>query len=73
MPRAPHPTRPQVQAQGEMTQRIDENVEETLANVDSAKAQLMRYLNSISSNRMLMIKVFLVLMAFFAFFILFVA
>jgi syntaxin 5 len=56
-----------------MTQRIDENVEETLANVDSAKAQLMRYLNSISSNRMLMVKVFLVLMAFFAFFILFVA
>ncbi|GBF92493.1 syntaxin-like [Raphidocelis subcapitata] len=62
-----------VQAQGEMAQRIDENVEETLGNVDSAKAQLMRYLNSISSNRMLMIKVFLVLMLFMAVFVLFVA
>jgi syntaxin 5 len=62
-----------VQAQGEMAQRIDENVEETLGNVDSAKAQLMRYLNSISSNRMLMVKVFLVLMLFMAVFVLFVA
>ncbi len=42
-------------------------------NVDSAKAQLMKYLNSISSNRMLMVKVFLVLMAFLAVFVLFVA
>lgn len=46
-----------------MTQRIDENIDETLGNVDSAKAQLMRYLGSISSNRMLMAKVFMVLMA----------
>lgn len=56
-----------------MTQRIDENVEETLGNVDNAKAQLMRYLNTISSNRWLMVKVFLVLMAFLAIFIVFVA
>jgi syntaxin 5 len=34
-----------------MTARIDENVDETLANVDQAKAQLMKYLNTISSNR----------------------
>jgi superoxide dismutase len=46
-----------VAAQGEMTQRIDENVEETLGNVDNAKAQLMKYLNNISSNRWLMMKV----------------
>jgi syntaxin 5 len=56
-----------------MTQRIDENIEETLSNVDSAKAQLMKYLSSISSNRMLMMKVFVVLMAFLAIFVLFVA
>ncbi|KAI8462512.1 MAG: t-SNARE [Monoraphidium minutum] len=62
-----------VQAQGEMTQRIDENIDETLGNVDNAKAQLMKYLNSISSNRMLMMKVFMVLMAFLAIFVLFVA
>jgi syntaxin 5 len=46
-----------VAAQGEMTQRIDENVEETLGNVDNAKAQLMKYLNNISGNRWLMMKV----------------
>ena len=62
-----------VNQQGELAQRIDENVEETLGNVDSAKAQLMKYLSSISSNRLLMVKVFLVLMAFLAVFVLFVA
>eukprot|EP00879_Flechtneria_rotunda_P006196 GHRR01006514.1.p1 GENE.GHRR01006514.1~~GHRR01006514.1.p1 ORF type:complete len:320 (+),score=109.14 GHRR01006514.1:133-1092(+) len=62
-----------VAAQGEMTQRIDENIDETLGNVDSAKAQLMRYLNNISSNRWLMMKVFLVLMLFLIIFIVFVA
>jgi hypothetical protein len=46
-----------VAAQGEMTQRIDENVEETLGNVDNAKAQLMKYLNNISGNRWLLMKV----------------
>ena len=62
-----------VQAQGEMTARIDENVEETLANVDSAKAQLLRYLNGISGNRLLLVKVFGVLMAFLMMFVLFIA
>lgn len=59
--------------QGEMTQRIDENVEETLANVDNAKAQLMKYLNTISSNRWLMLKAFGVLMIFLVIFIAFIA
>ncbi len=62
-----------MQAQGEMAQRIDENVEETLANVDSAKAQLMKYLNSISNNRWLVLKVFAVLMAFMLLFVMFIA
>jgi syntaxin 5 len=62
-----------VAAQGDMTQRIDENIGETLANVDSAKQQLMKYLNSISSNRWLMLKVFSVLVVFLVVFILFVA
>jgi syntaxin 5 len=56
-----------------MVQRIDENVEETLGNVDQAKAQLMRYLNSISSNRWLVMKVFGVLMVFLLFFVMFIA
>jgi syntaxin 5 len=62
-----------VHAQGEMTQRIDENVEEALGNVDAAKQQLMRYLATISTNRWLVLKVFGVLLAFILFFTLFVA
>ncbi|KAK9863932.1 hypothetical protein WJX84_004823 [Apatococcus fuscideae] len=62
-----------VQEQGELTVRIDENVEETLANVDSAQAQLLKYLNSISSNRWLIMKVFFVLLAFLVIFVVFIA
>ncbi|CAI9298449.1 unnamed protein product [Lactuca saligna] len=40
-----------VSQQGELAIRIDENMEDTLANVEGAQGQLMRYLNSISSNR----------------------
>ena len=53
--------------------RIDENMEDTLANVEGAQGQLMRYLNSISSNRWLMIKIFFVLIAFLMIFLFFVA
>ena len=62
-----------VHAQGELTQRIDENVDEALGNVDAAKQQLMRYLATVSTNRWLVMKVFGVLMAFILFFVLFVA
>jgi len=62
-----------VHAQGEMTRRIDENVDEALGNVDAAKAQLMRYLATVSTNRWLVMKVFGVLLAFVLFFVLFVA
>ncbi|KAJ9548798.1 hypothetical protein OSB04_021341 [Centaurea solstitialis] len=47
-----------VSQQGELAIRIDENMEDTLANVEGAQGQLMRYLNGISSNRWLMIKIF---------------
>lgn len=56
-----------------MGARIDENMEDTLANVEGAQGQLVRYLNSISSNRWLMIKIFFVLMAFLMIFLFFVA
>eukprot|EP00878_Enallax_costatus_P022920 GHUV01024357.1.p1 GENE.GHUV01024357.1~~GHUV01024357.1.p1 ORF type:complete len:327 (+),score=121.60 GHUV01024357.1:221-1201(+) len=62
-----------VAAQGEMTQRIDENIDETLGNVDNAKQQLMKYLNNISSNRWLMMKVFAILLVFLVMFIMFIA
>lgn len=53
--------------------RIDENMEDTLANVEGAQGQLVRYLNSISSNRWLMIKIFFVLIVFLMIFLFFVA
>ena len=68
-----HWLRLQVQEQGEMAIRIDENVDDTLANVDSAQAQLLKYLNSISSNRWLIMKVFFVLMMFMMIFVVFIA
>lgn len=63
----------QVHEQGEMAMRIDENVEDALGNVDAGQAQLLRYLNTISSNRWLILKVFFVLMLFLVFFLVFVA
>ena len=53
--------------------RIDENMDESVANVEGAQSQLMRYLNSISSNRWLMIKIFFILIVFLMFFLFFVA
>ena len=68
------PPRPlQVHEQGEMATRIDENVDDTLANVDAGQAQLLKYLSAISSNRFLILKVFGVLLMFMAFFIIFIA
>ncbi|XP_018433913.1 syntaxin-32-like isoform X2 [Raphanus sativus] len=62
-----------VSQQGEIAIRIDQNMEDTLANVEGAQSQLTRYLNSISSNRWLMIKIFFVLIAFLMVFLFFVA
>ncbi|XP_021764477.1 syntaxin-32-like [Chenopodium quinoa] len=62
-----------VSQQGEIAIRIDENMEDTLANVEGAQNQLVRYYNSISSNRWLMIKIFFVLIVFLMFFLFFVA
>ncbi|XP_072981954.1 syntaxin-32-like [Typha latifolia] len=62
-----------VSQQGELAIRIDENMEDTLANVEGAQGQLLKYLNSISSNRWLMIKIFFVLMVFLLIFLFFVA
>jgi len=48
--------RAQVQQQGEMALRIEDNVDGTLENVNQAQAQLLKYLNTISSNRWLILK-----------------
>lgn len=62
-----------VSQQGELAIRIDENIDETLSNVEGAQGQLLKYLNSISSNRWLMMKIFFVLIVFLLIFVFFVA
>ncbi|KAG6496625.1 syntaxin-32-like [Zingiber officinale] len=62
-----------VSQQGELALRIDENMDDTLANVEGAQSQLLKYLTSVSSNRWLMIKIFFVLMVFLMIFLFFVA
>jgi len=51
--------------QGEQIQRIDDNVEDAEANIELAQKHLLDYFKNISSNRMLMIKIFGVLIVFF--------
>ncbi|XP_061105812.1 syntaxin-5-like [Conger conger] len=62
-----------VKEQEETVQRIDANVEDTQHNVDAAQAEILKYFQSVSSNRRLLIKIFLILIVFFVVFIVFVA
>lgn len=62
-----------VKEQEEMVQRIDANVEDTSLNVEAAHSEILKYFQSVTSNRWLMIKVFAVLIVFFIIFVVFVA
>jgi len=62
-----------VTAQEEMIQRIDHDVDDTLSNVEQGQDQLLKYFHHISSNRWLIIKVFLILIFFVVFFVVFLA
>lgn len=53
--------------------RIDANVEDTQLNVEAAHMEILKYFQSVSSNRWLMIKIFLVLVVFFIIFVVFFA
>lgn len=53
--------------------RIDANVEDTQLNVEAAHTEILKYFQSVSSNRWLMIKVFFVLAIFFIIFVVFFA
>lgn len=59
--------------QGELAIRIDDNMDESLTNVEGAHSSLLRHLNQISSNRWLLIKIFAILILFLMIFIFFVA
>ena len=51
--------------------RIDANVEATELNVEAAHGELLKYFQSVTSNRWLIIKVFCVLIIFFIIFVVF--
>ncbi len=58
-----------VKEQEEQIQRIDHNVDFTEMNVNDAHAELLRYFRSVSGNRWLMIKIFIVLILFIIVFV----
>ena len=53
--------------------RIDSNVEDTFMNVEAAHSEILKYFQSVTSNRWLMIKIFGVLIVFFIIFVVFMA
>lgn len=53
--------------------RIDSNIEDTELNVEAAHTEILKYFQSVTSNRWLMIKIFAVLIFFFIFFVVFLA
>ncbi|KAL6326470.1 hypothetical protein AAG906_008332 [Vitis piasezkii] len=61
-----------VAQQGELAIRIDDNMDESLANVEGAQSALLKHLNQISSNRWLLLKIFAILIFFLMIFIFFV-
>lgn len=62
-----------VTQQGELAIRIDDNMDESLVNVEGARSALLQHLTRISSNRWLMIKIFVVIILFLIVFLFFVA
>lgn len=51
-------------------ERIDQNAQETLSNIEQAKEQLGQYYNKIKGNRGLILKIFMILIIFVLVFIL---
>ena len=62
-----------VQQQEEVVVRIGENLDETSLNVERGHQELLKYFDGISGNRMLILKVFAILIVFLVFFMIFVA
>jgi len=60
-----------VAEQGDMIQRIDENIDNSANYVERGHGQLLKVLYNVSSSRMLIVKLFLVLIVFAVIFIVF--
>ena len=61
-----------VQNHEALVQRIDQNAEEALYDVEAAKEQLREVYEDTSNNRKLMLKIFFSLIIFVTFYILFI-
>lgn len=62
-----------VKEQDEMVERIDSNVQDAEMNIEAAHGQILKYFQTVTKNRWLMIKIFGVLIFFFIFFVIFMA
>lgn len=62
-----------VKEQDEMVERIDSNVQDAELNIEAAHSEILKYFQTVTKNRWLMIKIFGVLIFFFIFFIVFMA
>uniref|UniRef100_A0A182QTU8 t-SNARE coiled-coil homology domain-containing protein n=1 Tax=Anopheles farauti TaxID=69004 RepID=A0A182QTU8_9DIPT len=62
-----------VKEQEEMVERIDSNLQDVEMNVEAAHGEILKYFQSVTKNRWLMIKIFGVLILFFIFFVIFLA
>ncbi|EAL68745.2 t-SNARE family protein [Dictyostelium discoideum AX4] len=62
-----------VSMQGEVIERIDSNMDDSLANISRGHDSLIQTLLNVSSNRSLILKIFLVLIVFIVIFVVFFA
>ncbi|EDW39903.1 GL16332 [Drosophila persimilis] len=62
-----------VKEQEEIVERIDTNVADAELNIEAAHGEILKYFQSVSKNRWLMIKIFGVLIFFFIFFVVFMS
>ncbi|XP_054743734.1 syntaxin-5 [Anastrepha obliqua] len=60
-----------VKEQEETVERIDTNIQDAELNIESAHGEILKYFQTVSKNRWLMIKIFAVLIFFFIFFVVF--
>ncbi|XP_017464577.1 PREDICTED: syntaxin-5 isoform X2 [Rhagoletis zephyria] len=60
-----------VKEQEETVERIDTNIQDAELNIEAAHSEILKYFQSVSKNRWLMIKIFAVLIFFFIFFVVF--
>mgnify|MGYP000203103256 CR=1 FL=1 len=62
-----------VSQQAELVQRLEDNADMSLSNVEAGTSQLTKKLASVSSNKMLALKIFAILVVFAVFFSVFLA